>query len=834
LLALLVLAVIALPGAGQRRAADTARGERAAFTPGSEAWFLAGFDQVEAELAWDVAAAVRTADELVAAARVSAPAGALAAATALREAARATSDGPTWTERVEPVVELPLAGVSAAIRAHYHAARAERAWLEDQPIDVLSHALAALRDARQSGDVELHVSCAWLVHGITEAEAPSYDAELWKELESASTAPEAARFEPWRRLNFYWRSYSGRSFDERLALVEAAAQAAEDAGDLRTACLAHWERGVLASEASDSEKALAEFEDARAVAERAGLRRELITSLELAAGLALDVGAFDRCAQFLEQARTAADGRGLPDKDVNLAHVRFRLASARKDEPTILAMSAELDRLRRAEADRHRGYAALREELLGSERQRFEFEQNLARARAGEAEARGEVRNYVVAVVVVFLAAMVVLAWLSRRKLATANALLQAEIRRTEAEAEARRALEQQMRQLERTQSLGLVASGVAHDFNNLMTGVLGNAELLRLSETDPTKQRQLDAIAGAGERGARLCRQLQTYSGDEPIALEPEDLGRLFVDFAPVLEAAAGRDVVLELAPDADDVIVDCNRTQLEQALLNLVTNARDARARHVKVRLARVGMRAADWSAEAARGEPRDGEFARIDVEDDGEGMSAELMERIFDPFFTTRFPGRGLGLAVAFGAVRRHHGVVSVSSRPGVGTRFRVYLPLRAGGEAEVVLEPRRPADVARIPTAPSMDVLVVDDEADVREFVRIALEARGHRVTDCGENAPTLEELAELVRGERSVALIDLTMPSIDGRAVVRALRASPTAPAIVLMSGHAAAHLAETSRELAVDGFLSKPFKAKELESTLARALESHRANARPA
>ena len=174
-----------------------------------------------------------------------------------------------------------------------------------------------------------------------------------------------------------------------------------------------------------------------------------------------------------------------------------------------------------------------------------------------------------------------------------------------------------------------------------------------------------------------------------------------------------------------------------------------------------------------------------------------------------------------------MRRHHGAISVASRPGQGARFRLYLPVLASGLAREVLLPRPPRSAPVLPHT-SLEVLVVDDEPQVGAFVRAVLEARGHRVVATQDGARAVELLREL-HGPRRVALIDLSMPVIDGRDVVHALRANGNALAIVLMSGHAAAHLRETARELAVDGHIAKPFLSDALEEALVAGLEAHSA-----
>lgn len=801
------------------------RAERAQLEAGSAVELARAFERIEAELQHDVAAALASADECLAVARRSARPGELEAASALRELARAMRDGPAGA--AEPPTALLGSDVPPALRAVFHGARARALWLEDRPTDVLSHALAGLEAARESGDVVLRLRSAWFVHDITEDEAPSYDAELVRELERLAREPAAERFAPWRLLNEYWGSYSLHSNAERQALLDEAARAAQAANDLDTLCRIDWDRAVLAAEMGELEPAFARLESARATSARAGLRRELATSFEIAAGLALDHGELERCAEFLRQGEEVVAGRGFPDKDMGLAHLRLRLASAAADEAGIVAWHGRLDGLRRAEGERHRGYPAVRLALLGADSQRIAQQQGLAEAEARAAQRLEVLRRYVGGGIVLALGLLVAIGLHSRRKLQRANARLQEELRRAEGETRARQALEQRMRLLERSQSLGLVASGIAHDFNNLMAGVLGNAELLRLDESDPERCRLLDAIAGAGVRGARLCGQLQAYSSDEAAALEPLDLGPLLGELALVLAVAAGPELEFELAPPPVGLVVDGNRAQLEQAILNLVANARDAQARHLRLRLTRAARTEADWSSEPVRGAPRAGEFACLEVEDDGEGMSAEWIERIFDPFFSTRFPGRGLGLAVVQGTLRRHAGLVAVHSAPGKGSRFRLYLPLRnaaahtvpsgqaTGDEREYVL-PARP-----------LNILVVDDEADVREYVRVALEARGHRVATTEDGAAAVGELRALGGTEPMLALVDLSMPVTDGRDVVRALRTELPASAIVLMSGHQTAFLAETARELAADGYIAKPFTRAELERALWQALDVH-------
>ena len=197
------------------------------------------------------------------------------------------------------------------------------------------------------------------------------------------------------------------------------------------------------------------------------------------------------------------------------------------------------------------------------------------------------------------------------------------------------------MHQLERTQSLGVIAAGVAHDFNNLLTGILGNAELIAMLGRDDSAGELARRIVAAGKQAARMCHQMQQCALDEPLHAEAMDLLRLFHDMLPVLRASVGADVDIVVATVADRLGAVVDRSQLEQVLLNLVVNARDAKATRVVLRTA---------AAPVVESDPERRRMVTIEVIDNGEGMDPDVARRIFDPFFTTRFPGRGLGLAVA----------------------------------------------------------------------------------------------------------------------------------------------------------------------------------------
>ena len=802
---------------------------RAAQANGSAEWFETGFDLIEAQLRCDVAAAAKTAAELAEAARTTSLPDVPGIAHALHWLALAAHSGPDLAPLAPATVDahaprptnaLP-ATASVRSRARYFTARARRAHYADAPAEFLPDMFTGIEAARASGDVQLLHRAAWTLHLVLEREASAYDTELLREIATTAADPAVAPFAAWRNLQLYWQVSSQFNRVERLRELDAIERRALDLGDLRTQVHVGWDRVVLEMAAEAKEDAAALLAGMLPLVERLGDRRMLGVTFELAAEVAIERDRGDEAAAFLVRATAVAGNRGYPDRDVQQAHLRLQLATARGDAAAIAAETLLLDRLRREEHGRYQGFSPLLEQLLAGERQHLALARDLAQEREQSARTLRTVLAVALTLLVASLALLTALTVRSRRRLQTAHDALQGEVRRSEGEVQARRTLEQRLRQLERSESLGIVAGGIAHDFNNLMVAVLGNAELLRADESDPHRSRMLEAIAAAGERGARLCSQLQAYAGNQSVRTANFDVAALVRGMAPVLEAAAGPSLQLSIRAEAEPLSLEGSVTEVEQALLNLLTNARDAKATSVRIAVSREVMRSEDWQQRHVRGEPASGTFACIEVDDDGEGMSPALLERIFDPFFTTRFPGRGLGLAVVFGALRRHHGAVTVESHPGHGTCFRLYLPLQA--QPAFVL-PRPEATPPAGPGIAPMTVLVIDDEVHVRDLVTSSLTRRGHRVLGVGDGRDLVTAMPGLDRAARAVVLVDLSMPGLDGRDVVRKLHELHRGLPIVLMSGHAEDHLAEVARELRVAGHIAKPFKPTELERVLDQAL----------
>ncbi len=388
-----------------------------------------------------------------------------------------------------------------------------------------------------------------------------------------------------------------------------------------------------------------------------------------------------------------------------------------------------------------------------------------------------------------------------------------------------RRTLEAQLTHSQRMEALGRLAGGVAHDFNNLLTAISGYAEILvRRSAPDDRAGRAAREILKAVDRAAHLTRQLLTFSRKQVVEPKRVSLNDVLRDLEGMLERVIGEDVRLhfDLADDVGSVRADPG--QLEQVVLNLVVNARDAMPTggELWIRTRRASRRAPE-GVEAS-------EYAVIEVEDTGVGIPQEVMEHIFEPFFTTKGQerGTGLGLSTVYGIVRQAGGFVEVESEPGAGAVFRVYWP-DLGADAGSSDETNRPAGRGE-GLFEGLVAALAEDDRWVRELAAEALEALGFRVLafDSGEAAE-----AALARQPRVDLLVtDVVMAGIRGPELLRRLRERwPELPA-VLISGHV--DRGEALLDLPGTVFLQKPFRMAELERAVERVLRAADAAGRAA
>jgi PAS domain S-box-containing protein len=379
------------------------------------------------------------------------------------------------------------------------------------------------------------------------------------------------------------------------------------------------------------------------------------------------------------------------------------------------------------------------------------------------------------------------------------------------------REVERQALQAHRLDSIGRLAGGLAHDFNNILGVVLGAAELaLTEPEVPPALQHLISDIREAGEKAGRLTRQLLQFARRQPTAPKVFSLRELAADLAPLLRRLIGEDVelVLDLGDDAASVSAD--PSQIEQVLLNLAVNARDAMPEGGRLA---IETRLLELDAEAAArrdGLPA-GVYASLVVRDDGGGMTEEIRLRALEPFFSTKDPasGTGLGLSICFGIVRQAGGSLLIESEVGRGTRVEVILPCAApGAEAEAGAKPGPP------PVGTGETILLVEDDGEVRRVVSAMLRRLGYRVIPVahgGEGMEILRSAGDSV----NLVLSDLVMPVMGGREFERAARELRSGTKFVFMSGYQR-EPADGAAPVVVD--LGKPFSTVELARVIRAAL----------
>jgi PAS domain S-box-containing protein len=381
------------------------------------------------------------------------------------------------------------------------------------------------------------------------------------------------------------------------------------------------------------------------------------------------------------------------------------------------------------------------------------------------------------------------------------------------------RELEQQLRHSQKMEAVGRLAGGVAHDFNNLLMGIEGYAAvLLAQLDSGSSLREDVEEIRRLGRLGGQLTRKLLAFSRQQPQSLEVLDPNAVVRHVDAWLGRVLGEDIERETRLAADVWTVRADAAQLEQVLVNLAVNARDAMPHGGRLVVETANVALTEEGARAHLGGVP-GDFVCLTVSDTGEGMSADTRERIFEPFFTTKEVGKGsgLGLSIVYGIVQQSGGFIGVESEPGRGTRFSVYVPRHRAQEAE-----RAPAADLGLAGVGHGMVLLVEDDRAVRTALRRLLEGRGYRLLTASDG-PAAIELSASHRGPIDVLLTDLVLPGMSGHELVRRLRLRRPGLKVLLMSGHAAHE--EMAAEAAANAdapLLQKPFKPETLLRQLRR------------
>jgi PAS domain S-box-containing protein len=381
------------------------------------------------------------------------------------------------------------------------------------------------------------------------------------------------------------------------------------------------------------------------------------------------------------------------------------------------------------------------------------------------------------------------------------------------------RELEGRLRQAEKMEAVGLLAGGVAHDFNNILAVIMNYAEFVGESLDEGHEgHSDLSQIVKAGERGAELVHQLLAFSRQEVIQPAPIDLAEVIDGMAVLLSRSLGEDISLSIESDSEIPLTMADRGQVEQILLNLVVNARDSMSAGGRIAITTRDVTVDDGMRDGLSA----GHYVCLTVADTGTGIEPTILQHIFEPFFTTkpRGEGTGLGLATVYGIVKRAQGGVYADSELGVGTAFTIYLPVT---DAEV----RDPVDFAPIAaTEHSATILVVEDEDPVRELIARILRQAGFEVIDVSSGAEGLDICAART-GAIDLLLTDVVMPKMSGaqlRDLVYPMRPDMK---VLFMSGYTDDLVAKRGVLAAGDALLSKPFNSQQLLTKVRGTLSSY-------
>lgn len=383
---------------------------------------------------------------------------------------------------------------------------------------------------------------------------------------------------------------------------------------------------------------------------------------------------------------------------------------------------------------------------------------------------------------------------------------------------EEKRKLQEQLFQAQKLEALGTLAGGIAHDFNNLLASIMGYASLAKadLRQGDPV-YRHVDIIETASVRASELTQQLLAFAKGGKYDAKPNDVNGIVREVITLLSRTIDKNITIELKYAGDLRPAICDAGQIQQAILNICINARDAMPQGGTLTIETEDV-ALELDDVRTLVDIAPGKYVRISISDTGMGMDRETREHIFEPFFTTKEKGTGLGLSLAYGTVKKHNGYIQVYSEPGQGSTFRVNLPACTAEEACSKQDAR--TDLRR----GTETVLVVDDEPTVKELAGDILRRYGYTVLAAGGG----EEAVALYRDrhdEIAAVLLDMVMPRMDGREVFRRVREINPRVKVIVSSGYSHDRDADDLLKQGAAGFVQKPYRMADLVKTVGEVLE---------
>jgi PAS domain S-box-containing protein len=380
-----------------------------------------------------------------------------------------------------------------------------------------------------------------------------------------------------------------------------------------------------------------------------------------------------------------------------------------------------------------------------------------------------------------------------------------------------RRQLEEQLLQAQKMEAIGILAGGVAHDFNNILSTVVGYSSLLnmKLKKDDPLKE-YIERILVATERAVHLTSSLLAFSRKQDIELQPVEINGAISGFHKILARLIGEDIDFGLDLVEQSLVVDVDVRQFEQVLMNLATNSRDAMPNGGKLTISTSCL-----ILDEVAGEIPNGAYALISIADTGCGMDAKVHAHLFEPFFTTKEVGKGtgLGLAIVYGIIKKHNGFIRAESAAGQGTTFHVYLPLKS------LRREKRVRKKSEKMISGTETILLIEDDATVRQVIRSILDEFGYKVIEAADGVEAVAIFAH-EQGKVQLILCDLIMPKKNGRETIAEIRQIRPDVKVIFISGYAADIIAHKGRMDPDIPMLLKPLKPTELLAKVRQLLDS--------
>src|SRR5580704_13609185 len=388
-----------------------------------------------------------------------------------------------------------------------------------------------------------------------------------------------------------------------------------------------------------------------------------------------------------------------------------------------------------------------------------------------------------------------------------------------------RRLLEQQLRQAQKMEAIGRLAGGIAHDFNNLLMVISGYSEfLLERIGPDPALRGPAQEIANAAERATSLTRQLLAFSRKQMLAPKVVDLNGVVTESLKMLTRLIGEDIDLVMVPGADIGAVKADPGQIEQVVMNLAVNARDAMPQGGKLTIETANV---NLDANYARfhSPVKPGDYVMLAISDTGMGMDIETQTHIFEPFYTTKgLKGTGLGLSTVYGIIKQSGGFIYVYSEQGKGTSFKIYLPRFSATGEVLATQPALAADADQ--TSPGHEtILLVEDEENLRRLARQSLENQGYRVIDAPDGATAIQ-ISQAHQGPIHLLLTDVIMPGMNGRELANKVSSTRPEMRVLYMSGYTENHIGHNGTLDEGITLLQKPFTLPALKAKVREMLDT--------